>query len=292
MRTLRVVSINIWNDREPARRRLELLCSGLAALEADLIALQEVRREGAAGDQGEAIARAAGGRLYFDPVEETREGGPIGNAIISRLPIVRTESILLPGPPGDPRRALWAQVMLTDGRSLGFTSTHLSWELEESARREAQVVALDEFVRAKPTEVPQIMAGDFNAPPDSDAVRFLNGRCSLSSASTYWRDAWSRVRPHEDGFTWSSKNPYAARSVERDRRIDYIFAGPHKWPDVSVGAVHECKVVLDLPGAEGVYPSDHFGLLAVFGLAMEGPQLAPARPPVPHPDPGVPHSGP
>ena len=52
--------------------------------------------------------------------------------------------------------------------------------------------------------------------------------------------------------------------VERNRRLDYVFVGPMR--DNGPGAVLHSRVVLDLPNAEDVYPSDHFGVLAEIAL--------------------------
>ena len=75
---------------------------------------------------------------------------------------------------------------------LSFISTHLSWELDASVVREEQVVAVDAFARTRHRDLPTIMVGDFNASPDADSIRFLTGRKSLRSKSTYWRDAFAR----------------------------------------------------------------------------------------------------
>ena len=44
-------------------------------------------------------------------------------------------------------------------------------------------------------------------------------------------------------------------------RIDYVFSGFHG--PTAAGRPVECRVVADEP-AEGVWPSDHFGVLAVL----------------------------
>ena len=54
------------------------------------------------------------------------------------------------------------------------------------------------------------------------------------------------------------------RNVERNRRIDYIFVGPMQ--EQSPGAILHSRVVLDLPNADDVYPSDHFGVFAEMAL--------------------------
>ena len=52
--------------------------------------------------------------------------------------------------------------------------------------------------------------------------------------------------------------------VERDRRIDYILVGP--MHDRGPGSVLHARVVLDLPAANEVYASDHFGVFAEISL--------------------------
>jgi endonuclease/exonuclease/phosphatase family metal-dependent hydrolase len=130
--------------------------------------------------------------------------------------------------------------------------------------REAQVVALDAFARANPGPLPTVLTGDFNCTPDSDVHRFMTGRASLGGQGTYWRDAFQRRHPRSDGFTWSARNPLVARSVERNRRIDFVFVGPMR--ERGPGAILHARVVLDLPGPEEVYPSDHFGVFAEIAL--------------------------
>jgi endonuclease/exonuclease/phosphatase family metal-dependent hydrolase len=264
VRSLRIVTLNMWNDRPDAVRRLNVAVEGLKALKPDVVAMQEVVETPAIGNQAQRVADALGASWAFDPVDRQRAAGPLGNAVVSRFPIVTRESLLLPGPPEDPRRALLC-VLETPFGKLPMVSVHLSWEMWHSPRREQQVVGLDAFVRANPGELPPILAGDFNATPDSACIQFLTGKCGLDGKGTYYRDAWARRHPHADGYTWSDRNPYAVRWVERNRRLDYIFIGqmhPSGW-----GAVLDCRLVLDLPGPDGEYASDHFGVYAEIGEA-------------------------
>src|SRR5207302_6375979 len=167
--------------------------------------------------------------------------------------------LTLPGPAHDRRGALRCEVTTPAGR-LSVVTTHLSWELEAPHIREQQILVLDSFARENAGALPTVMTGDFNCTPDSLVHQFLTGRASLQGRGTYWRDCFQRRHPHSDGFTWSARNPYVARSVERNRRVDYIFIGSMK--DDGPGAVLHARVVLDLPGGDCVYPSDHFGVFA------------------------------
>jgi endonuclease/exonuclease/phosphatase family metal-dependent hydrolase len=169
----------------------------------------------------------------------------------------------LPGPDRDRRGALRCELTTPVGR-LSVVTTHLSWELDAPHIREQQILVLDEFARANPGELPTLMTGDFNCTPDSLVHQFLTGRASLAGRGTYWRDCFQRRHPHSDGFTWSARNPYVARSVERNRRVDYVFVGPMK--DGGPGAIQHARVVLDLAGGDTIFPSDHFGVFAEIAL--------------------------
>jgi endonuclease/exonuclease/phosphatase family metal-dependent hydrolase len=260
VRSIRVVTLNLWNDAANSRRRMEILLPQLLALQAQVVALQEVRRRRDESGQAEAIARALSAEFRFAVVDPHSEGGPVGNALVSKLPILSQAILPLPGGrPSDPRNALRCDLETGDGR-LPLITTHLSWELDASTVREQQVVLLDEWARRDPGELPTILCGDFNCTPDSMVHQFLTGRAALLGRATYWRDAYQRRHPRSDGFTWSARNPHVARNVERDRRIDYVFVGP--MHDRGPGAILHSRVVLDMPDTDGTYPSDHFGVFA------------------------------
>lgn len=267
-KTLRILTLNLWNVNPPFERRMDVALTAIKALRPDVIGLQEVVESPPGLRQSEAFARAIDGDVRFFAADETSDHGPIGNAVISRLPMGPAEGLRLPSPAGDTRVAL-AVDLETSAGMLSFITTHLSWELDASPVRERQVVALDGFARERRRLLPSVMTGDFNAGPDSDVVRFLTGRCSLEGAGTYWRDAYARIHPHSDGYTWSAMNPYVARHVERNRRIDFIFVG-ELGPDQR-GAIIDARVVLDMPASDGTFASDHFGVYAEIALEPRSP---------------------
>src|SRR5262249_60346733 len=134
------------------------------------------------------------------PVDTKSGAGHIGNAIISRYPVRSRESTRLPGPSDDPRRAILALVELPGG-ILPFVSCHLSWEMWHAPRREAQVVALDEFVKSHPGSLPPIVCGDFNTPPDSAVIYFMTGRMSLAGRRTYYPAPLAPPPPPQHRYT-------------------------------------------------------------------------------------------
>jgi endonuclease/exonuclease/phosphatase family metal-dependent hydrolase len=251
--------MNVWNGARNPERRMEVLLPQLLALQPHVVTLQEALEKPGGLRQASAIAAALGADLRFGVVDAESTEGPVGNAIVSRLPIESHRNIDLPGRGRDRRGALRCELRTPAGR-LTIVTTHLTWELDAPHVRERQVLVLDELARADPGEIPTVMTGDFNCTPEALVHQFLTGRASLDGRGTYWRDAFARRHPHSDGFTWSARNPYVARSVERNRRVDYIFVGPMK--DDGPGAILHARVVLDLAGHDEVFPSDHFGVFA------------------------------
>src|SRR5262245_46548741 len=245
--TVRVLTLNLWNEQGPAAARLQHCARQMTALQPDVVLLQEVSL-GPRGNQAQVLADALGG--VANVVQPVAPDAPIGNAVLSRWPVVESGAVALPSTAADPRNIVVA-VLDTPHGTLAAASTHLSWELDVAVRREAQVVVVDQAVRRFASQLPRIVGGDFNCTPDSDVVRFMTGRASLAGTSTFWRDAFARRYPHEDGWTWARKNPFAAKYLELDRRIDYIFV-EQAHPD-GVGAIVEARVVLDVAGEDGAF---------------------------------------
>ena len=262
MSRLRVMTLNLWNRDGPWEARMRLVRQWIERLEPDVVGFQEALR-GAGIDQaaelvavdGYSVAYSSPALFWADPSVE------LGNAIASRWPIRERIVIELPAAwDGDARGALMAKVATPSG-VVPFVCTHLSWRRDHGEARERQAVALAEAIieHRDDGDLPLILVGDFNAEPQSAEIRFLTGLQTLDGASIYLRDAWLHAGGGDDGITWSNRNPYARQGLEPELRIDYIFVGPPK-PD-GVGDVEDCRVVCDEP-SEGVWPSDHFGVVA------------------------------
>lgn len=272
--TLSVLSLNLWNLHGPYAERAKRIRAWIDRLDPDLIAFQEaVRLPGVA--QVEELM--AGRGYHLDRVAASafwrpgREGetGDVGNAIASRWPLVDRQELRLPDSgDGECRAALSVTVDAPFAR-VGLTVTHLNWKLHHGAVRERQVVALCELARRRRPEggFPPILAGDFNAEPDSAEIRYVTGHQSLAGRSVVFLDAWRVAGGEGPGLTWSNANPYARAEYEPDRRIDYVFAGLPRRD--GLGQLLDCSVVCD-DAWDGVWPSDHFGVLAELRAEPEG----------------------
>lgn len=262
----RVATLNIWNRQGPWPQRLPLIRDGLAALDADVIGLQEVLGFPGMPSQADEIAAGTGWHVHYAPAWHIGGGLTYGNAILSKHRLLDVATLPLPAPEGvDPRTVAFARVDLPHGPMPVFV-THLTFQHHLGHARCEQVRALVEHVRrlAPVDGPPPVLMGDFNADPDSDEMRFLRGLTSLGGTSVYFADCWSATQAEGPGFTYDRRNTYALRSREPSRRIDYIYV---RGPDRSLrGEPLSAQLALDEP-VDGVWPSDHFAVVAEIHAA-------------------------
>jgi endonuclease/exonuclease/phosphatase family metal-dependent hydrolase len=258
---LRVMSWNLWWQFGPWEKRLGPIAATLAAVDADVLALQEVWRK----DELSQAAELATG-LGYEHVYASRldlNGVQMGNVVLSRWPITSHESMPLPAPPdADESRTIVRADIDGPRGPLQVFSTHLNWRFDQSDVRQEQVAAIAKFVHESPLRTfPPVLCGDFNAVPDSEEIRMLTGRTRLPVPKLVFHDSWEAAAERDDGpsFTWSNANPYAKEDREPNRRIDYVFAG---WPK-SEGAGHILSShVVATDAVDGCHPSDHYAVVA------------------------------
>ncbi len=256
--TVSVLSWNIFWRYDQWEARAPLIEAELAALDADIVALQEVWRDGAAC-QADGLANRLGYERAYHQMT-VRQGVDFGLAVLSRWPIRRSEAVSLPTAPGDDRAAMVADIDGPRGTVAVFC-THLTWRFADSAVRQKQVRALAEFVAAKSTDgFPPVVCGDFNAAPTTDEVRMMTGEAAVPVEGLAFFDAW-QVAGEGPGLTWSNDNPIAAQALEHGRRIDYVFVGPPRQD----GGGHVVGArVIGTGTRDGLPPSDHYGVLATL----------------------------
>ncbi len=255
---LSVLTWNLWWQFGPWQNRAVAIEATLAAADADVVALQEVW--GDADENYAAVLAEKLGLHHFHADCMTMNGVGFGNAILSRWPIIETKGITLSGAKetGETRNALYARIDGPRG-SIDAFCTHLNWRYEQSHIRQVQVREVADFVQANAAgKMPPILCGDFNAEPMSEEIRMLTGLTTAAAKGLVFHDAWA-VAGRGAGLTWDNRNPFVAAEFEPDRRIDYIFAGHPKAR--GRGHVTDVEIVGDAP-VEGVWPSDHFGVMA------------------------------
>ncbi len=277
---LRVITLNLWGIEPPLDLRLALAIRQLVALAPDVVCLQEVRPlDGVQGrTTADVIADALGMTARYAVAVEWADGafpnipgGQEGLAVIAKS-IGETRVLALPEARPTEARILVSAEVATDGGPVWVHTTHLHYRLDDGLAREQQVLSIDAAIRALRTDTspPQILCGDMNATPDSDEMRFLRGLTTLGERRTHFQDGWLRLHREPtpgdgpaQGVTWSSENPQtrALRSLDLDRRIDYIYATSRKKD--GRGTVHDCRVVMtERDGSDDICASDHYGVLA------------------------------
>jgi endonuclease/exonuclease/phosphatase family metal-dependent hydrolase len=243
MDSLHVATLNIRNLADRWDERLPLLLADMAALQPDLLGLQECVY---ALQQDRLIGAAGAGRY-----ESTRgwAGRPeYGNALLVKEPLVAIDSERLDL--GLTRSAIRSTIMLAGGATVLAVVTHLHHVTADEAERDEQVRLLVDWLADAPTSAGQIVVGDFNAEPDEAAYTRMLG--------AGFRSAFAEANGVEPDVTWPSG--LQAPAIDTDGPagcLDYI------WIRGSI-AVESARLAFDRPavGDPGLYPSDHLGLAA------------------------------
>lgn len=259
---MRVVTWNLWWRFGPWQERAAAITATLARIDADVVCLQEVwaadgRRQ--ADDLAAELGYAAVGSA--DGAERV-----VGNAILSRHPILESEIVVLPrddAAPG-PRTVVRARLDTPHGPSEVFC-THLAYRVDESDLRRRQLTEICRLVAARrgdpDTAFPPVLCGDLNAVPTSDEIRCLTGEAPPPVSGLAFTDAWAAVGSGP-GHTWDDRNPYQAQTTWPRRRLDYVLVG---WPRPKpFGNPRSARLAGGRP-IGGVWPSDHLAVVVDLG---------------------------
>jgi endonuclease/exonuclease/phosphatase family metal-dependent hydrolase len=181
------------------------IAEAIQRLRPDIVALQEVHRntwQSRFRDQFAELESRTGLHGHFAP-SYVSWGGGYGNAILTRGQVVQARVLPLPCL-GEPRALLEATIRI-DGATINVYATHLSsWGRLNSKVRAKQLRCLAREVRA--SRYPYILAGDFNAGPDSPEM------------AAFRRENVAQLASRASGPTFRHWN----------EQIDYIFAD-HGW---------------------------------------------------------------
>ena len=250
MDRLRIATLNIRALMDRWDERLPLLLADMAALQPDLLGLQEV----VFPMQQDRLIGAAGSR-HYRAVRGWASRPEYGNAILVEESLAGAAGSALDEDRVDlglGREAHRVVVRLSGGSSLTFAVTHLHHPPAAAAERARQVGTLLEWVLAGRSTDALVVVGDFNASPAEPAyVRMANA--AFASASL----AANGVEPE---VTWPSGLDAPAKDTDGDPScLDYI------WVRGSA-RVLDCRLAWDRPavGDPTLYPSDHLGLLATI----------------------------
>ncbi|MGK2850679.1 MAG: endonuclease/exonuclease/phosphatase family protein [Candidatus Limnocylindrales bacterium] len=251
MDRLHVATLNILNLADRWPERLPLILADMAALQPDILGLQEVvyvmqqdRLIGAAGEGRYAAHRAWAGRPEY------------GNSLLVREPLAATDVARLDL--GSGRSALRSIVALPGGARVLVVVTHLHHVVEGEAERDEQTRQLLAWLAGAPAADVQVVVGDFNAEPvEATYARMLGAG---------YQSAYAEVNGAEPEMTWPSGLQAPAMDTDGDPGcLDYV------WLRGSVRVI-SARLAFDRPHPEDatLYPSDHLGISAHLEIGAEG----------------------
>lgn len=263
MPALKVVTINIFSDLSLWPERRGLLVQGLADLNPDLVALQEVSLP---EDNARWLAEQIGMQhVYLCP--KTGEASKReAVAILSRLPFDNQGMLDLKT---QNRVVQYVQVRVA-GHLAVVANGHFFWQPGDSRERQRQVERLLEWLLAIATDLPTVVCGDFNSTPESPSIRKMRRDFVSAYAAKHGREPEYTTPTPLPRSKWKLLQTFL-RFIKYIRwkdfeinwqgTLDYIFVN-------ELVHVSDCQIVLNEPAPENprIYPSDHFGLMAVLDI--------------------------
>jgi len=162
--TIRVVTYNVHKCRGIDRKvRVDRIAEVLRELDADIVALQEVIADPRGGpelDQPRFIADAIGEYRVCFGEARLHGGAPYGNAILSRVPVLSSQTYDLTRRGRERRGCLRADVECGSQR-LHIFNVHLGTSFFERRHQGRKLLSTD-VLGSKELKYPTIVVGDFN----------------------------------------------------------------------------------------------------------------------------------
>lgn len=259
---MRLVTVNTWATRGDWPRRRQLFQDGFRALDADIVTLQET-----VSTEQTDQAREMLGDAYHLAQQRDRESGragvPAGQGITtaSKWPFGRIFEVdfHLTERTGDfACTCLITEVLAPEPYGRVWVANHFpDYQLNHERERRLQTVAAGRALESLVDEAPAhvIVAGDLDADPGADSIRFWTGRHVIDDVSVCYRSAWEATHPAEPLATYTPQNPHQVTPDWPFRGIDHVFI--RCGPSGPTLLIRNCQRIFD-QGAST--PSDHYGI--------------------------------
>ena len=197
---LKILSWNIWYDGH-----FDEISKFLASFNADIIGLQEVVPDDPTRDIINFLKKL-GYHHVFAPVKTIKKDGrTMGNAVFSKYPIIKNETYVLSETSS--RKALRVDIKVKE-TILHVFSTHLLHTHQQPS--ETQELQAENLIKVLPKKNTIVM-GDFNATPESIAIKMMNE--TLKNTDLSLAPTWSMY----------SEGCHICNPKKVDVRLDYIF---------------------------------------------------------------------
>jgi endonuclease/exonuclease/phosphatase family metal-dependent hydrolase len=184
---------------------MQLTARALAALNPDLIALQEIGRGWTLVGGSDLVGYLAWRFPDYEIFFAATNGQLWGNAILSRIPIAFENGGVFTAEPGVLKYGWTVALARHDDVLFPFYSVHLTADLE-GAYGDPRTAQANQLLEVIGSGSPVVVAGDFNAHPQDEPIRLLSSALTDlgSAAGLAGLSTWPAGRPNE--------------------RIDYVFA--------------------------------------------------------------------
>ncbi len=256
---LRIATINTAKGDGPYWRRLDLLAKGLSRPNPDVVLLQEsfTSREDPAASTARHLGEALGLCVQYAPARiklREFEGRQVmsesGMAILSRQSLKDYCALPLPSDLADGPRVVQLATIAVNGVDVLLVNLHLTFLRGRDDLRRKQMASILSHHRPQESAL-TLLAGDFNT--------------DITDLSRVFEDC--RGWHVQDGYTLGGGDPIrttcpTSRAPEQGRCIDFILScrrSGHESAQFSDSAV-----ILGEPDGDGVYPSDHRGVLTTL----------------------------
>lgn len=263
---LRIATLNTWGTRGSWEERREVMRRELARLDADVITLQETVRT-VDFSQAEQIL----GDEYHLAEQTDREcgrhGAPAGQGITtaSRWPIgdITEADLHVTERTSDfACTCLITELLAPEPLGRIWVANHFpDYQLDHERERRLQAVTvartLETLVSDKPGHV--IVAGDLDADPQSDSMRFWTGRHVIDDMSVCYRSAAEAVLDAGPPETYVPANPFQVDEDWPFRHIDHVLVRCRRSGPTLLA--RSCRRTVD---AGSSIVSDHFGLVVEY----------------------------
>ena len=245
--------------------RVRLVGQALAAAKPDIATLQEINITATGGypDIRAALRSALPdyqqtfGSIAGEPINQ----GALGQMTLTKLPIISTENRHIQSV-----RAVHRVTVRTAAGPVDIFNAHLDGTNDNDPQFSVnEINKVLAFVNETRSGGPAILAGDFNARPDSPSIKVLLNAGYIDALAKAGNATCAKKG--DPGCTNSNMPLVDNPSQNSDQRIDYIFVLPGNSVAATVteASLFDNKPV-DVGGGHTLWPSDHIGVRAVIEL--------------------------
>ena len=253
---MKIVSWNIANydDHPKWITRKNMIADEIIKADADIIALQEVRfnkghpsTKATYKNSAEQILTQLQSKNKFNDAKIITQpamhyqstGFWEGLSIISNDDIMETGAIFhsyIQNPTDLNKRVTQYSVAVSNSFIFFLFNTHFSNDETNLRSNIGEVMSYTERF----TGYPLVLLGEMNATPQNENIHKLIMQGFI--------DVWNKHNPEIGGFTYPSSAPV--------KRIDHCWAN-----ETFANKIKNIKLIGNKPSKDGIYPSDHLGLL-------------------------------